>query len=848
MKTGKLLAAMFVILLTAAPALAVQCRNVAKVDPVSQNVTENTNGSPTTITLNGEPSSPNGQFPLIYFWTQTGGPTVSLMNSDQAKASFSAPDVGPDGAALTFQLQVTACGTTSTTTTTINIANVVTNQPPVAKATVSPDSIYEGTLVTLDGSTSSDPDGNSLTYTWVQVIDPNNPTTPVTITPDITGKSATFTAPPEQYPNGETLTFRLTVFDGTLSNSTDIGVSVLSINLKPVASISCPESGISVNEGVQVTLDGSGSYDPDLGILQYQWIQTLGVPNASLDGVDLTASSITFTAPALTSTPYDTMTFGLTVTDNGNLSSSTTCAVKVLDVTPPVVTVPSNMTAEATKTSGADVTFSASALDLFDGSITPTCLPASGATFSLGGTTVTCSATDKAGNNGSASFTVTVKDTTPPVISTHDDVTAEATSASGAIVTYTNPTATDLVDGSVDVTCSPTSGGTFALGDATVTCNAKDAAGNAATPTTFKVTVKDTTPPVIAVHADLTPVEATSPAGAAVTYTSPATSDAVDGAGIAICLPASGGTFALGDTTVTCNAKDAAGNAATPTTFKVTVKDTTPPVISAHGNETAEATGPTGAIVTYTSPATSDVVDGAKTATCLPLSGGTFALGDTTVTCNAKDAAGNAATPTIFKVTVKDTTPPTLNLPADINTIATGFSTAAASYTATATDLVDGSVPVTCSPAAGTSFPVGATTVNCSATDAHNNKATGSFKVNVSYNWAGFFKPVDMYPMLNVVKAGSAVPVKFNLSGNQGLSIMSPGFPGSYQNTCGSDALADTVEETVTAGSSSLTYDPVADQYIYVWKTDKSWAGTCRQLQVKLKDGKMYWADFKLTK
>jgi hypothetical protein len=685
MKTGRLLASMVVLLLSAAPALAFQCRNEAKVNPVSQNVTENTNGSPTTITLNGEPSSPNGQFPLTYSWTQTSGLTVSLMNSDQVKASFSAPDVGPAGAALTFQLEVTACGTTSTATTTINIANVVTNQPPVAKATVSPDSIYEGTLVTLDGSTSSDPDGNSLTYTWVQVIDPNNPTTPVTITPDITGKSATFTAPPEQYPNGETLTFRLTVFDGTLSNSTDVAVSVLSINLKPVASILCPELGISVNEGVQVTLDGSGSSDPDLGVLKYEWSQTLGVPNAILTGVDLTASSIIFTAPALTQTPYDTMTFGLTVTDNGNLSSSTTCAVKVLDVTPPVVTVPSNMTAEATGASGTAVTFSASALDLFDGSITPTCTPLSGATFSLGATTVNCSATDKAGNTGSGSFTVTIVDTTPPVIAAHADQTAEATSAAGAVVTYTSPT-------------------------------------------------------------------------------------------------------------------------------------------------------------------TSDAVDGAGTAACLPASGGTFALGDTTVTCNAKDAAGNAATPTIFKVTVKDTTPPTLNLPADINTIATGFSTAAASYIATATDLVDGSVPVTCSPASGTSFPVGATTVNCSATDAHNNKATGSFKVNVSYNWAGFFKPVDMYPMLNVVKAGSAVPVKFNLSGNQGLSIMSSGFPGSYPNTCGSDALADTVEETVTAGSSSLTYDPVADQYIYVWKTDKSWAGTCRQLQVKLKDGKLYWADFKLTK
>ncbi len=57
-----------------------------------------------------------------------------------------------------------------------------------------------------------------------------------------------------------------------------------------------------------------------------------------------------------------------------------------------------------------------------------------------------------------------------------------------------------------------------------------------------------------------------------------------------------------------------------------------------------------------------------------------------------------------------------------------------------------------------------------------------------------------------------------------------------------------TIEETVTAGSSSLNYDAAADQYIYVWKTDKNWAGTCRQLQVKLADGMQYVANFKFTK
>jgi hypothetical protein len=52
----------------------------------------------------------------------------------------------------------------------------------------------------------------------------------------------------------------------------------------------------------------------------------------------------------------------------------------------------------------------------------------------------------------------------------------------------------------------------------------------------------------------------------------------------------------------------------------------------------------------------------------------------------------------------------------------------------------------------------------------------------------------------------------------------------------------------VTAGGSSLSYDPTLDQYNYVWKTDRAWAGSCRQLVVKLVDGTFHRANFKFTK
>jgi len=83
---------------------------------------------------------------------------------------------------------------------------------------------------------------------------------------------------------------------------------------------------------------------------------------------------------------------------------------------------------------------------------------------------------------------VTVKDTTAPVIAHHDDVSATATSANGANVSYTSPGTTDAVDGPGTANCTPGSGSQFAMGSTTVTCSATDAAGNHSS-STFNVNV-----------------------------------------------------------------------------------------------------------------------------------------------------------------------------------------------------------------------------------------------------------------------------------------------------------------------------------------------------------------------
>jgi large repetitive protein len=536
---------------------------------------------------------------------------------------------------------------------------------------------------------------------------------------------------------------------------------------------------------------------------------------------------------------------------HGNEATGTTFDVTVVDTTPPSIDAHAAIDGvEATSAAGASVSYLSPAThDLVDGTGSASCSPASGGTFVLGTTTVTCTAVDTHGNKATdTTFAVTVVDTTPPSIDAHADITTvEATGPSGATVGYASPATHDLVDGEGFATCAPASGSTFAVGTTTVYCDASDAAGNAAVQASFTVQVVDTTPPVIQAHDDVGPVEATSAGGAIVSYTLPTTSDLVDGAGTASCSPLTGSQFALGDTTVACAAVDHAGNASAISYFKVLVRDRTAPVIAAHVDLTREATGPAGAAVTYDSPATSDAVDGPGSASCLPMSGSTFGLGTTTVTCTARDAAGNVSAPTTFTIAVVDTTRPVIAAHADVNATATGNSSAVVNYTLpVANDLVDGAVQVTCSPAAGTTFNVGSTQVNCSAADRAGNQATSSFKVIVSYGFSGFYRPVDNLPTLNVVKAGSAIPVKFSLGGDQGLNIFASGYPASVATACNATG-TDAIEETVTAGGSSLSYDASSGQYIYVWKTDKGWSG-CRQLQVKLRDGSSRWAVFSFTR
>lgn len=351
--------------------------------------------------------------------------------------------------------------------------------------------------------------------------------------------------------------------------------------------------------------------------------------------------------------PLGTTTVSVSATDAAGNTATGTFTVAVVDTTPPTLSLPANITVEATGPDGAAAAYSATAHDVISGDVAVTFSTPSGSTFPLGTTTVTGSATDAAGNTATGSFTVTVVDTTPPTLSLPGNLTLEATGPDGAVATYT-ATAHDVVSGDVAVTFTISSGSIFPLGTTTVTGSATDAAGNTAT-ASFTVTVVDTSAPTLSLPGNLM-LEATGPDGAVANFTVTA-HDIVSGdVAVKISIP-SGSTFPLGSTTVTATASDAAGNMATGS-FIVTVRDTTPPSLTLPGNLVVEATGPSGAMATFTASA-QDVVSGNVRVVLNPASGSTFPLGTTTITATATDAAGNIATGS-FTVTVRDTTTPAI--------------------------------------------------------------------------------------------------------------------------------------------------------------------------------------------
>jgi hypothetical protein len=437
---------------------------------------------------------------------------------------------------------------------------------------------------------------------------------------------------------------------------------------------------------------------------------------------------------------------------------------------PPLLFVPEgSVIAEAESAGGAVVLFDVSAISASGAILPVTCSHQSGATFPLGVTTVVCSASD-AGGTAEGRFSVLVTDTIAPSVTVPADIETEL-----SVVTFT-ASAVDAIDGPVPVACTPPSGSSFPVGFTRVTCRATDGFGNVGTGSFLVHSTNG--PPLLILPPDIVE-EAAGPNGAVVTYEA-----ASEGGGTLSCAPASGATYALGTTVVTCVANNPNGTATG--SFNVTVEDTTGPHLTLPTSLEVQATSASGAVVSWTSTAV-DAVDGIRLVTCTPGSGTQFALGTTPVLCFASDTRGNVGDGTFEVTVVEDNTPPVLTLPSGMRVEATSPNGAAVPYSASALDAVDGVVPVQCAPASGSVFPIATSVVVCTASDTRGNTATGSFTVTVEDTtppeivassvtpgslWPPNHQMVDVVVTIVAVDAGDAAPSSriVDVSSNQPLN------------------------------------------------------------------------------
>jgi hypothetical protein len=458
---------------------------------------------------------PTHQPARVSFFRETGGTSIFLGEDASAPftATFGVTDLA-EGA--TVVIKAVATDPLGRATTIAVSGTSYRNAPPRANPGISTSIECSGSLttVTLDGAGSIDPDGDPLTYSW-------------------TGPFGTVTGSPVvvSLPRGAH-TVSLTVSDGKATDTASATVTIAD-TIPP-----------AVSAGTSVTLEATG---PD-GAPYH-------VPATATDACGLDNISIV-PSPALF--PIGTTTVTVTALDLAGHATSATANVTVVDTTAPVVTAPANVTVEAAGPATSVPIGTATAADAV-GVVTLT--NNAPATFPVGTTIVVWTATDAAGNKGTATQTVTVKDTTAPVFAGLVGQVVEATSASGAVVTF-NVTASDLVTTHPAIACLPASGSTFALGTTTVSCKATDDSGNSVTGS-FPVKVQDTTAPALHLPAGIR-VPLNTPASASSIQAFLAAASATDKVDASVTI-----TYTLpvltsvGPKTVTFTATDDFGNSAT---------------------------------------------------------------------------------------------------------------------------------------------------------------------------------------------------------------------------------------------------------------------------------------------
>jgi hypothetical protein len=431
----------------------------------------------------------------------------------------------------------------------------------------------------------------------------------------------------------------------------------------------------------------------------------------------------------------------MTATDTAGNMATCTFSVEIVDEEKPAMTCPAAVSAPTNPgaTEGTAVLGEVIASDASGGTVAVTCSAASGDTFPLGTTVVICNGTDEAGNVGGCSTRVHIYDGEAPMVACPADVSAAAgADESSAPIVYQTPTATDNVGVDGSVTCSVTSGSSFGIGEHEIHCVAHDAAGNEGS-CTFTAVVVDTQAPQVTCPADVTLSTDTGVATATFVFSAPTATDNHQGASIEVeCDPyAMDDAVPLGTHGITCTATDPSGNAAQ-CAFEVTVVDSERPQLSNCGNVRSVPTdvGRADGTVMYTIPEATDNSGTSPLVTCSPAPGSILALGNHSVSCAASDTAGNTGTCSWVMRVVDNEAPAVvcagnITAPADAGKAhASGVVVPAASAQDNSGHIVDG--PTCEEQAEAGVFPIGETTVACSARDAAGNVGRCTLKVTVT--------------------------------------------------------------------------------------------------------------------
>jgi hypothetical protein len=189
-------------------------------------------------------------------------------------------------------------------------------------------------------------------------------------------------------------------------------------------------------------------------------------------------------------------------------------------------------------------------------------------------------------------------------------------------------------------------------------------------------------------------------------------------------------------------------------------------------------------------------------------------------------------------VTVVDTTRPILNLPTQVTATLTALAGTPVSYVVSATDIVDPAPTITCSPASGSLFAPGTTTVDCAATDASGNVARGSFVVRVTYVFDGFLPPIANDGS-SIFKLGRTIPVKFRLLGD-GAAVCGPTATIQVFRIL-SQATGTQEIETAASGSSNLDNLFRCDSGMYIYNLNtQGYATGTYLIRADLGDGVLH--------